>query len=171
MTFTDYKLKFLQQKNTEIVSCRNSMEVQAGLDRESYLKLLACCTFPRLLPFGSEMGVRSLFCPEQFKIIGALHFEGDQGSERAHWREILNYESSSNCLKHWFFYKIDFPTFYFFSDWVITVDQKLRCFCLKPGLPFRLPSSSLFAPPLFFLNKFSGFPRCWDRHITLCSCS
>lgn len=64
------------------------MEVQAGLDRERYLKLLACFTFSRLLPFGSEMGVWSLFCAEQFKIIGALHFEGDQGSERVHCREI-----------------------------------------------------------------------------------
>lgn len=64
------------------------MEVQAGLDRESDLKLLVCFTVSRLLPFGSEMGVWSLSCAEQFKIIGALHFEGDQGSERVHSREI-----------------------------------------------------------------------------------
>lgn len=64
------------------------MEVEAGLDRECYLRLLVCFTFSRLLPFGSEMGVRSLSCAEQFQIIGALHFEGDQGSKRVHCREI-----------------------------------------------------------------------------------
>lgn len=64
------------------------MEVQAGLDIEWYLKLLVCFTFSRLLPFGSEMGVWSLFCAEQFKIIRALRFEGDQGSERVHCRKI-----------------------------------------------------------------------------------
>lgn len=64
------------------------MKVEASLDREGYLKLLVCFTFSRLLPFGSEIGVWSLLCAELFKIIGALHFEGDQGSKRVHCREI-----------------------------------------------------------------------------------
>lgn len=76
------------------------MEMQPGLGRASYLKLSACLTFSRLLPLGCEMGVRSLFCAQQLKIIGVLHFEGDQGSEHVRCKEIQNDETSSNCLKH-----------------------------------------------------------------------
>lgn len=72
---------------TETLRCRNTRQVQAGLDRARCPKSSARFAFARLLPFGSETGFGAV-CARPFKITGAPPFRGDQGSEHARCGEI-----------------------------------------------------------------------------------
>lgn len=62
----------------------NFMETWAGLDRKVYLKIIGVLHVFKTASIWEWNGGSSLFCAEQFKIIGALPFEGDQGSEHVH---------------------------------------------------------------------------------------
>lgn len=109
-----------------------------------------------------RMELWCLLSEEQFKIIGALLLKGDQASTHGHCREILNYESSSRCLKHWFFCKMDFHVLSL--QWLGNYSRletevphsETSIFSLAPSLFFLLPFFLIFCP----LNKFSSSPCC-----------
>lgn len=66
----------------------NFMAVWAGLGREVYLKIIGVLCIFKTASIWEQNGIQSLFCEQQFKVSGALHFEGDQDSERVHCRGI-----------------------------------------------------------------------------------